>query len=203
MNKKEFLQKLSERLAGLPEEDVKKSVDYYDEIIDDRIEDGLSEAEAVEALGSLDEIVKQILSDTSLQGSVKQEKNVKHEFKAIEIVLIILGFPLWFPLLAAFFSLVLTAYILIWVAVLVLYSIVFAFAAGAVGSIAGIVFNIISGGSAAAVAFLGYGFILAGLVMPSLLASNFITKQIINLSKAIFIGIKKLFTKKRGGQYEN
>lgn len=203
MNKQEFLQKLSERLSGLSEEDIKKSIDYYDEIIDDRIEDGLSEEEAVKALGSLDEIVKQILADTLLQGSVKQEKHVKHEFKAIEIVLIILGFPLWLPLLATFFSLVLTAYILLWVAVVVLYSIVFAFAAGAVGSIAGTIVNMINGGFAAAVAFLGYGFILAGLFMPSLLASNFITKQIINLSKAMFIGIKKLFTKKRGGQYEN
>lgn len=203
MNKQEFLQKLSERLSGLSEEDIKKSIDYYDEIIDDRIEDGLSEEEAVKALGSLDEIVKQILADTLLQGSAKQEENVKREFKTFEIVLIILGFPLWLPLLATFFSLVLTAYILLWVAVVVLYSIVFAFAAGAVGSIAGTIVNMINGGFAAAVAFLGYGFILAGLFMPSLLASNFITKQIINLSKAMFIGIKKLFTKKRGGQYEN
>lgn len=203
MNKQEFLQKLSERLSGLSEEDIKKSIDYYDEIIDDRIEDGLSEEEAVKALGSLDEIVKQILADTLLQGSAKQEENVKREFKTFEIVLIILGFPLWLPLLATFFSLVLTAYILLWVAVVVLYSIVFAFAAGAVGSIAGTIVNMINGGFAAAVAFLGYGFILAGLFMPSLLASNFITKQIINLSKAIFRGIKKLFTKKRGGQYEN
>lgn len=203
MNKQEFLQKLSERLSGLSEEDIKKSIDYYDEIIDDRIEDGLSEEEAVKALGSLDEIVKQILADTLLQGSAKQEENVKREFKTFEIVLIILGFPLWLPLLATFFSLVLTAYILLWVAVVVLYSIVFAFAAGAVGSIAGTIVNMINGGFAVAVAFLGYGFILAGLFMPSLLASNFITKQIINLSKAMFIGIKKLFTKKRGGQYEN
>lgn len=204
MNKQEFLKKLSERLVSLSKEDIDKSLDYYDEIIDDRIEDGLSEEEAVEALGSLDEIVKQILSDSSLSKSVIPDKIVKHKFKTFEIVLIILGFPLWLPLLATFFVLVLTAYILLWVAVIVLYSVVFAFAATAVGGIAGLIVHIITGGCIPTViAYSGIFLISAGLAVLSFFGVNFITKQVIRLSKAIFIGIKKLFTSKRGEQNEN
>lgn len=204
MNKQEFLKKLSERLVSLSKEDIDKSLDYYDEIIDDRIEDGLSEEEAVEALGSLDEIVKQILSDSSLSKSVIPDKIAKHKFKTFEIVLIILGFPLWLPLLATFFVLVLTAYILLWVAVIVLYSVVFAFAATAVGGIAGLIVHIITGGCIPTViAYSGIFLISAGLAVLSFFGVNFITKQVIRLSKAIFIGIKKLFTSKRGEQNEN
>ena len=40
MTKSEFLQNLCTSLHGLSEEDIKKSVDYYEEMIDDRMEDG-------------------------------------------------------------------------------------------------------------------------------------------------------------------
>ena len=60
MNKAEFLAALRERLSGLPEEDFNRSVDYYTEMIDDRVEDGMSEEEAVACLGSMDEIITQM-----------------------------------------------------------------------------------------------------------------------------------------------
>ena len=47
MSKTEFLTELKKALEGLPEEDIEKSLEYYSEMIDDRIEDGLSEEEAV------------------------------------------------------------------------------------------------------------------------------------------------------------
>jgi len=56
MNKNEFLATLRERLNGLPEEDIIKSIDFYGEMLDDRIEDGMSEEEAVSDLGNIDEI---------------------------------------------------------------------------------------------------------------------------------------------------
>ena len=47
MNKAQFLCELEKLLYGLPQEDIKQSLDYYSEIIDDRIEDGLSEYDAI------------------------------------------------------------------------------------------------------------------------------------------------------------
>ena len=71
MKKQEFLAVLRDRLRGLPQEDIQRSVDYYSEMIDDRMEDGLREESAVAALGSMDEIVSQILMETSLPKLVK------------------------------------------------------------------------------------------------------------------------------------
>ena len=64
MKRIEFLNQLKAQLWALPEADIQCSLDYYSEMIDDRMEDGLSEEEAVAAIGDLDEIVKQILNET-------------------------------------------------------------------------------------------------------------------------------------------
>ena len=66
MNKPEFLEALEKRLSGLPLEDIEKSKEYYSEMIDDRVEEGLSEEEAVEALGDIESIVSEIFSTTPL-----------------------------------------------------------------------------------------------------------------------------------------
>ena len=59
MDKHDFLMQLQNRLSGLPQEDIEERLNFYNEMIDDRIEDGLSEEEAIAAVGSLDEIVLQ------------------------------------------------------------------------------------------------------------------------------------------------
>lgn len=60
MNKYEFLAAVRERLDGLDKDDIDRSLDYYREMIEDRVEEGLSEDEAVAALGSIDSIVADI-----------------------------------------------------------------------------------------------------------------------------------------------
>ena len=75
MTKNEFLTELRAALAGLPEEDVEKSLEYYSEMIDDRIEDGLSEEESVADLGSIEDIRKQILKDTPITKIIKENSS--------------------------------------------------------------------------------------------------------------------------------
>ena len=60
MKKAEFLALLRERLADFSNEDAEKSAAFYSEMIDDRMEEGMTEEEAVAALGSLDDIVRSI-----------------------------------------------------------------------------------------------------------------------------------------------
>ena len=55
MRKEEFLTALRAELTGLSPEGVEKLVEFCSEMIDDRMEDGLTEEEAVAAAGSLDE----------------------------------------------------------------------------------------------------------------------------------------------------
>ena len=42
MTKKEFLSALREKMAGLPKDDVDDRIAFYSEMIDDRMEEGLS-----------------------------------------------------------------------------------------------------------------------------------------------------------------
>lgn len=59
MTKSEFLQKLAEALSQLPGDERVRVLEYYEEMIDDHIESGMSEADAVEAMGSIKEILKE------------------------------------------------------------------------------------------------------------------------------------------------
>ena len=58
MNKTEFLDALRHALGKLPSYEVEQSIAFYAEMIDDRIEDGMSEQEAVAALGSVHAIAE-------------------------------------------------------------------------------------------------------------------------------------------------
>lgn len=51
MSKQEFLGALYNGLSGLPKEDIENSVQFYSEMIDDRMDEGMTENEAVEDIG--------------------------------------------------------------------------------------------------------------------------------------------------------
>ena len=51
IRKAEFLAELERKLEGLPAEDLQRAKDYYTEMIDDRVEEGMSEKDAEEAAG--------------------------------------------------------------------------------------------------------------------------------------------------------
>lgn len=90
MDKNTFLLQLQKRLKGLPEEDLQRTLEYYREMIEDRMEEGLSEEEAVADIGPVEEIAQPLLP-----------QKPRRKWKAWEIVLLILGFPVWFSVLAA------------------------------------------------------------------------------------------------------
>lgn len=61
MNKSEFLAALTAEIRDLSREDIARSLEYYSEMIDEQVEDGVSVEEAIAALGSPEEIGKEIL----------------------------------------------------------------------------------------------------------------------------------------------
>ncbi len=134
MTKEKFILKLSLRLKDLASDDIERACEFYSEMISDRMEDGMSEEEAVEALGSLDYIEAEIrealrgdkdFSDNRVVNNSANNETIneakgsssKRELKPFEIVLLILGFPLWFPLLISLAMVVLALYIAIWAVV--------------------------------------------------------------------------------------
>lgn len=119
MNKREFTSKLKRRLFNLPKQELKERISFYSEMIDDRIEDGLSEEEAVRAVGSIDEVVEQILSE---RPELAGNNRAKHrDLKKWEIALIAIGSPVWASLLIAAFSVVFSLYITVWALLVTLW----------------------------------------------------------------------------------
>lgn len=64
MTKHEFLKQLGAELERLPGAERKRQLDYYAELLDDMIEDGMEPEMAVERLGPVSEIVHTIFQDT-------------------------------------------------------------------------------------------------------------------------------------------
>ncbi len=62
MLKNEFITVLRENLSSLPEEDLERVLDYYSEIIDDCMEDGMTEEEATAEIGSVQEAIANVFS---------------------------------------------------------------------------------------------------------------------------------------------
>ncbi len=144
MKKEQFLNKLKEKLNKLPKEEIESRINYYDEIISDRLEDGCSEKEAIKALGNIDEIVNNIMLDMSIptlmKARIKESKKTLN--KTLWIILAIIGFPLWLPILASIFFIILSVYIVLWSAILSLYVTNFALGiSGIVMFISGIVLS--------------------------------------------------------------
>ena len=187
MNKQQFLTEISSRLKGIPEHDIKKSLDYYSEMIADRMEDGLAEADAVSAVGSVEEIVSQILSESTPLILPKTRRTPK----IWEIILLILGSPVWLPLLLAAAIVILAVYIVIWSAILTLYAIDLSLAAGGILGSASAFMLIFSGYTVQAVLFFGTGLILAVISILLFFGFNQITKYTVILSKEIFVLLKK------------
>ena len=197
MNKQQFLAGIREKLTGLPQNDIDKSLDYYDEMIQDRVEEGLSEDEAVEALGSMEDIAAQILSDTPLPKTMKVNERVTPKFRAWEIILLILGFPVWMPLLMAAFVLVLAFYIIIWSVIFSLYATNLALAISAIGGFAGSVMHLFYGNGYQSVLFFGACLICAGLSVLMFLGLLEVAKGTVFISKKVIQLIIKLCSSRK------
>ena len=73
MTKQEFLSKLRSGLVGLPQNEVEERLEFYSEMIDDRMEEGISEEEAISDIGNVDEIISRIISEIPLTKIVKEK----------------------------------------------------------------------------------------------------------------------------------
>ena len=196
MLKQEFLNALREGLNGLPEADIEERLTFYGEMIDDRIEEGRTEEEAVNEIGPVDEVVQQIVAETPLTRLVKEKIKPKRRMRAWEIVLLILGFPLWFPLLVAAGAVVLALYVTLWSLVIALWAIEVAFIVSAVALLCGAVVFFVSGHGLAGMFALGAALILAALSIFLFFGCVAASKGTVLLAKKIVIGIKNLFVGK-------
>lgn len=200
MNKQEFLDELKKGLSGLPQNDIKERLIFYSEMIDDRMEEGFTEEEAVSGIGAVDEIAAQIIAETSLSKLVKEKVRPKRALRVWEIVLLILGSPIWLSLLIAVFAVISAVYITVWSVIVALWAVEFALAASALGGALSAVIIIVKVKVISGIAMLGAGIACAGLSIFLFFGCKAITKGLLFLTKKMILGIKSIFIKKENAE---
>ncbi len=127
----EFLIELKNRLSHLPISETGKVLSYYSESLQDKIEDGMTEEEAIKSFESIDEIVKSLEDEIPLSAVVKDKvinktkKNKKMSASAIMLLIItlILTSPIWIILLAVLFSIAVAVVAVLWSIPIIIVSI--------------------------------------------------------------------------------
>ena len=196
MTKQEFLSQLEQALSGLPKEDIAERLEFYSEMIDDRIEEGLPEAEAVAQIGSVEDIAGQTIADTPLTKLVAQRVKSKRTLNVWEIVLLILGAPLWLSLLAAALSVVISLYAAMWSVVISLWAVEASLWGVAVGAIISGTAVLFLGNSASGIAMLSASLFCAGLSVFLFFGCSAATKGIAIATKKSVLWLKSLFIRK-------
>lgn len=184
MNKEEFLGSLNNLLKSLGKSERETSLSYYSEIIDDYMEDGYTEEEAVKKIGHPGVIAQEILEEQHGQ----PKKSLSGGMKGVIAVLLVLGFPLWGSLMLAGVCLVLAAVLLVLSAYLVIWCIPLCTGSA---SVAGLILSVVSMGGAAVIAFqnpaagviqLGIGMLSAGIFILAGLLTWILGKYFINVT---------------------
>ena len=109
MRKKEFIKRLRQEIRTLSYREQEDIINYYSELIDDRIENGEREEDVIVSLGSIDIIVSEIMSDRN-----KASDNIKYSPRPTKkvssgvgkIIIIILLFPVWIVIGSILFALI-------------------------------------------------------------------------------------------------
>ena len=196
MNKREFIAHLEAKLSGLPGRDIEERLAFYSEMIDDRMEEGRSEEEAVAEIGSAQEIAAQIIADGPLAKTATAQSGPKRRPKAWEIWLLALGSPLWLSLAVAALAVVLSLYIALWSVIISLWAVFGSLIGCALGGVVASLPFIFGGNGLTGIGMIGAGSVCAGLAIFLFLGCRAATRGTLLLTKRGFSRIKNGFAKK-------
>ncbi len=196
MTKLEFINRLRDELHGLPNTDIAASLDFYAEAIDDRMEAGATETEAVAALGTPEAVAREILLDRPLATVIKRKCKKKNAWRAWEIVLLVLGSPIWLPLLLAAGVILLSVYIVLWTVVASLWAVDAALAVSAIGLTIPSVISAVGGQAPTVILYIGAILAAAGLAIFGFFGCLKLTVLFARVSAVILRWVKSLFIRK-------
>ena len=196
MKKNEFIIQLIYGLSSLPQSELEDRVAFYSEMIDDRMEEGLSEEDAVADIGSVDSVVNQIIAETPLTSIIKERIKRRKKPGAWGITLLAVGSPIWISLIAAAFAVVISVYASIWAVVVSLWARFGAMVGGSVGGVLGGMLFVGLGKTTAGFGLIGAALVCGGLSILTFYGCKHVTVAMAWLTKKIALFIKKCFTKK-------
>lgn len=195
MTKADFLQLLERALSQLSEEERRANLEYYSELLDDMLEEGMTEAEATAKLGSPAAIAESILQEMPLSKLVSTRMKPKSGWTPLAIILAVVGSPVWVPLLLAGVAVVAALFVSIWalaaVAVVVVLALALAVIAVPVLTVRTAVLTLPLG-----LLLLGGGLVLLGLCVLGGLMAVELCKLLAQLTVLLAHKIKGLFIRK-------
>lgn len=191
MNKLEFLKELAFYLQKMNNSEKNKFIIYYDEMISDYVENGVTEEEAVKKIGTPMKIAEELLDDYD---SVKLNLPSTGS-RALNIILTIIGFPLWGSMLLMVILLVFSIYVLIWCVPFVTGAGCAGFFASAIIGIVGAPF-VITKSVSVGIMQLGTGIASIGISVLLGIVTIDLSKKFINITKKFNVKLAALFKKK-------
>ena len=197
MTKQEFLESLEKELTALPNEDIEERLTFYNEMIEDRIEEGLLEEDAIKEIGSVSEVVKQIIADTPFTKIAKEKIKQKRRLKTWEIVLLAVGSPIWLSLLIAVLAVIFSIYISLWSVIISLWAVFGSLIACAFGGIAGGIIIAFTQNTLTGIAVIGAGFLCGGLSIFTFYGCKAASKGFLTLTKKPYYLLKTALLKRR------
>ncbi len=195
MTKHEFLSQVQALLKGLPREDVERSLEFYTEMIEDSMEEGLDEAASVAKLGPPELIAQTIRQNMAAERPKKSIGTGARRWQVWQIVLIALGSPIWISLVAAIFAVILSFYVTLWAVAVSFWAVFVSFAACVLMGLFLFVMRLAEGALLSGLCYLGLALVSAGLCWPTFYGCFKGTVGLAKLSKITFRGILRLFRK--------
>lgn len=104
MTEKEYLKELKRNLSALKRSDRNSLIEFYKEMIEDKIENGKTEREAIAELEPADAVAKRTLAEYGID---EEELNKRKKINGMTLALVIIGSPLWISLAIAALAVVL------------------------------------------------------------------------------------------------
>ena len=204
MSKQEFIDELRAKLSKLHNIDIEERLRFYEEMISDRIEDGLSEEDAISGIGSIDEIYLQISQDVpKTHLSLDKAKQKAESRRRKKIIILSFTAIIWAPMLIALaasalaiavslLAVAISLFATLWALVASAWAIFGAFALSAPTSVLLALLNIFSGNILPGISIIGGGMVVAGLAIFAFFGALYATKGSVILTKKSFVGISKL-----------
>lgn len=199
MTRAAFLGALRSSLQqSLSAEDINKATNFYSECISDRMEDGLSEEEAVAAMGTPEEAAKSVLYDTPLPKLVKARvaERKSGAGTAITVILLIVFFPVWLPLLIALIAVVFSVYAALAAVIISVVVAVIAVIAGGMFALGVALIYMFAASPWLGICGVGAAFAVIGAGLLLIIPIKYLIKGIVALFGLIGRGIKSLFVGK-------
>ena len=196
MNKQRFLAQMRKALSGLPKKDIEEYLIFYGEMIDDRMEEGLSEEEAVLAVGSVDEIAAQVVAEKN----AKKRMQPKHRPRVLIILLLLLGSPIWISLGIAAAAIIFSLCVSLWAIVISLWAVFASLAIGVLGGIAAGIIFVCCGHVLSGIVMMSAGIVCAGLSIFAFYGCKMVTKGILIFTKKPALWMKKCLIKREEAQ---